>query len=445
MKITAARVSNFKRLRHVDVTPDADRVLILIGGKNAQGKSSLLDALTVAFGGKRMAPADPVRHGAEETTIDVELDGGDLIIHRSIDAAGESKLEVREKGSVIRSPQARLDKLVGQRFLDPLAFLALTASEQRAQLLAMFDRDGAIAKLEERRERIYAKRTEVGRDLKKAAGELARLKEIEVGEAIDVAALSAERAALADKQRAFDGIGRAAQEATRISEANRTALEKTRATIAELESKLAEAKRLEEQQETAVRETRQAEIESAKKLESARAEWDELLPRREQLDADLKRASEHNRAVFEAEANNKRRASAAATVEQLEAQTAQQTELLNKIEAQKLEVLAQVGLPVDNLGISADGLTLGGVPFAQASAAERLRVALALAMAASPNLDDIWIRDGALLDDDSLQLLAEQAEQAGKRCWVERVGDRDPGAIVIHDGAEREGAQRAAS
>jgi DNA repair exonuclease SbcCD ATPase subunit len=38
---------------HVEITPDADRVLILIGGKNAQGKSSLLDALTVAFGGKR--------------------------------------------------------------------------------------------------------------------------------------------------------------------------------------------------------------------------------------------------------------------------------------------------------------------------------------------------------------------------------------------------------
>jgi hypothetical protein len=30
--------------------------------------------------------------------------------------------------------------------------------------------------------------------------------------------------------------------------------------------------------------------------------------RRDQIDADLKRAGEHNRAVFEAEANNKRRA-----------------------------------------------------------------------------------------------------------------------------------------
>jgi hypothetical protein len=58
-------------------------------------------------------------------------------------------------------------------------------------------------------------------------------------------------------------------------------------------------------------------------------------------------------------------------------------------------------------------------------------------MAASPGLDDVWIRDGALLDDDSLQLLAEEADKAGKRCWVERVGDRDPGAIVIQDGRVR--------
>lgn len=435
MKITAVRVQNYKRVRDIEIIPPSDRTLILIGGKNAQGKSSVLDALTAAFGGKRAIAADPVRHGAEEAEIEVVLDDGKLSIKRTISPGGDSTLELRDSGGKLSSPQARLDHLVASRFLDPIAFLQLSATEQRAQLLAMFDRDGAIAKLEERRERIYAKRTEVGRDLKKAAGELARLPpEVEVGKPIDVAALSAERAAIADMQRAGDGLGLAHREAKGKLEHAVAELGKTQTLIGELEKQLAAAMDARDEWAKQVEEREAAEADAKVKLEAARKEWADLTPRREQLDADLKRASEHNRAVFEAESNNKRRAAAAATVEQIEAQVEQQTELLSKIEQQKLKLLADVGLPVEGLGISKDGITLHDVPFLQASAAERLRVSLALAMAASPELRDVWVRDGALLDEDSLELMAGLAKDAGIRLWIERVGTGDAGAIVIHDG-----------
>ena len=48
MKITAIAVSNFKRLNEIQFSPDGDRALLLIGGKNGQGKSSTLDALIAA-------------------------------------------------------------------------------------------------------------------------------------------------------------------------------------------------------------------------------------------------------------------------------------------------------------------------------------------------------------------------------------------------------------
>jgi hypothetical protein len=38
----------------------------------------------------------------------------------------------------------------------------------------------------------------------------------------------------------------------------------------------------------------------------------------------------------------------------------------------------------------------------------------------------VWIRDGALLDEDSLELVAKHAGGAGKRVWIERVGTKDP-------------------
>ena len=53
-------------------------------------------------------------------------------------------------------------------------------------------------------------------------------------------------------------------------------------------------------------------------------------------------------------------------------------------------------------------------------------------------LPEQLIRDAALLDEEHLALVAEQATAAGKRCWLERVGTSDPGVIVIHDGKVQE-------
>ena len=72
--------------------------------------------------------------------------------------------------------------------------------------------------------------------------------------------------------------------------------------------------------------------------------------------------------------------------------------------------------------------------FDQASQAERLKTALAIAMKLSPNVRDVWVRDGSLLDDDSLDALEIAAAFAGCQIWLERVGEKDEGAIIIRDG-----------
>jgi hypothetical protein len=69
--------------------------------------------------------------------------------------------------------------------------------------------DGAerIDELNEKRVRAFDRRTEIGRDLTKAKGELARLPEVAIGTPLDVAALVAERSKLAEVQRAGDAVG----------------------------------------------------------------------------------------------------------------------------------------------------------------------------------------------------------------------------------------------
>jgi len=76
VKISAIKIKNFKRIKDISIEPGADKAVLLIGGKNAQGKSSVLDALTAVFGGGKQSPADPVRHGTDEASISVRLDDG---------------------------------------------------------------------------------------------------------------------------------------------------------------------------------------------------------------------------------------------------------------------------------------------------------------------------------------------------------------------------------
>lgn len=434
MKITAAHITNFKRIQDIRIEPEADRSLVLIGGKNAQGKSSLMDALTAAFGGKKAAPADPVRHGAESAEIVVELDGGELLIKREIAPDGSSVIEVRDRFGAVKQPQTILDKLVGARFLDPLQFLKLPAKEQRAQLMKLIDGAERIAGLNEKRARAFERRTDVGRELTKAEGELARLPVLQVGAPIDVAELTAEARRIAEQQRRLAELKSDRERAERVTQQLKQNLASAAAEIERLKSRLAAVEAEHAELSKGIAESAAVEAESTRKVDDAIDAWNALQPRREALEADLARAGEHNRAVYAAEAQEKRRTEVAADVEKLRTERETITKLLETIDQRKAEILAGSKLPVAGLGVADEGIELGGVPFSQSSGAEQLRVAVALAIAASPQLDDIWVRDAALLDDESLAAVAEQAAAAGKRLWLERVGDRDPGVIVIRDG-----------
>lgn len=435
MKITAVSVTNFKRIDSIEITPDADRALVLIAGKNGNGKTSLMDALSAAIGGKDAAPTDPIRHGTESAEIRVELDGGALVVKRTFEKDGASKLELRDADGKLASPQARLDKLRGSRFLDPLAFLHLSPGDQRKALLALIDKEGKIAALDDRRKRVFDRRTDVNRDHKKAEAQLAGMPIVPPTSMVSVADVLAEVKALEQAARAKDAAEHAvtfARQALTASEREKLRIDtEIEALVAKLEA--VEARMVLEQER----------VTNAVAALLAAPPPDEV--RREHLQAQLRDASEQNRRAAAQEADAKRRAELVFEVEHLAAGAETLTAEIEKIDADKAGILAAAALPVNGLDVGPDGVRFNDVPLDQASGAEQLRVALALAIAASPNLRDVWVRDGSLLDDDSLGLLAKEAEAAGVRCWVERVGDRDPGAIVIQDGKVRQEPKRKAS
>ncbi len=434
--ITLAVIRDFMRIRNVEIRPAADRSVFLLAGKNMQGKTSVLRAFAAALGGADAEPVDAVRHGAESAELLLHLTSGEseLVVHKVIHKDGGSKLEVRDKNGAIKAPQGVLDKLIGLRFLDPLGFLKEKPKQQRALLLRLIDKENRLPGLEEKRETHYTKRRDVGRDRDKAEGEVARLPDVEAAAPIDIEKLVAESRTFAEKQREGDALGVQRDNRTREANAAGLALQAAQDKRTALLAQLAAIDQTLPQLEREVGEkAAAAEIAEARVKAAAKA-WQSSAPRREQIDGDLARAKEHNQEVAAVVAARARRVVAVAEHAQLAARYEELTGWIDKIDQRKAAMLAAAKLPVDGLGVSADGLTLLGVPFEQASGAEQLRVALALAIASAPGLNDVWVRDASLLDEESLKLVKEMADTFGKHVWLEIVGTSVDGAIIMQDG-----------
>ena len=212
MKIVKLNVSNFKRIKVVEIVPSGHQVVI--GGDNGAGKSSLLDAIMVALVGKKAMPSLPVRQGEEVSEITVDC--GDVVVRRRIKADGSGTLSVTTAdGMKPSSPQKWLDERVGAISFDPLSFTRLDAKAQAELLRKLVGVD--TSDLEAKRTAVYDDRTLNNRSLRQAEAVLASMphhadtpaEEVSVAELIDeidrINQLAAERRALQERH---DGAGR---------------------------------------------------------------------------------------------------------------------------------------------------------------------------------------------------------------------------------------------
>ncbi|HHM12439.1 MAG TPA: hypothetical protein ENJ16_02725 [Planctomycetaceae bacterium] len=400
MKIIRLKSENVKRLSAVEIAPDGSAVIV--AGRNGQGKSSVLDSILYALGGKKAIPDQPVRHG--ETKAVVELDLGEFHVRRSMTANGGGTLTVKSKDGGSYG-QALLDKLLAGIALDPVAFQRMKPSEQAETLRQLVGLD--LTEHEEAEREAYQERTIVNRTI---ASLRARLDAMPEAEEI----LPEEAPDATEIINAIREADEAAAKKTRLEEdIHRKRSARTR--------KLEEIERLKMQVEDL-----NASI-NALMVEVDAIEVKDTEDLRDQLN----RIDEIRRKV---EANKARNAVA----EELQAEEKRAANLTVAIEGlrqARARRLAECKMPVEGLSIEGGRVTYNGVPFDQASSAEQLRVSVAMALAAKPDLRVILIRDGSLLDADSLRMVAEMAEESDAQVWIERVGTNDEGAIVIEDGA----------
>jgi len=455
MHVIELRAENYKRLVAVEVAPTGS--VFEVAGKNAQGKSSLLESMLVALCGEGAIPAKPIRRGETAASVRVKLgdDKPTLIVTRTFaakeDGGYTTKLVVEAAdGARYAKPQTMLDDLVGALAFDPLAFTRMKPREQLEQLRALVPGVDFNA-LEQANRGDFERRTDVNRQVRAAR---ARLDALQVPgdprhERVDEAALVAELeaagrvAAEIEKERArrqdlMRDVRRTQADAQNFrSEGGELALR-----IQSLEAELAELKkRVVFCAESAVRHADAASrdlaaIEALPPLAIA--------PDTTEIKQRIAAARGRNREIDDRERVINDRDRISKEIQQAEAQAATYKTRIEERNKQAADAIGAAKLPIEGLGFGDDMVLLNGLPFAQASSAEQLRVSVAIAAAMSPKLKVAHVRDGSLLDEDSMELLRQLAEHYGFQVWVERVASDSPVGIVIEDGRVRAAEEVAA-
>ena len=104
---------------------------------------------------------------------------------------------------------------------------------------------------------------------------------------------------------------------------------------------------------------------------------------------------------------------------------------------EKMKVLLHsIKLPIEELELTDDGLLFNGYKFENLAESEKLEVSIAISMAMNPKLKVILIRDGSLLDNDSLKAIEKISLKEDYQIWIEKVTSEkdDEKAIFIYEG-----------
>lgn len=397
--VVGLQADNFMRLRAVRLELPAEGGMTVVGGRNEQGKSTVLRIVEAALGGKAALPSAPVRTGEDEGSVAVTLSDGTRI-ERTFTTDGRTAVKVTRDGMKATGPQALLDGLLGPLSYDPVGFDRLKDADKAEQVRRMAGLD--LSGPDARRRDAYDRRTEVGRVVREREGQLAGMPPPDPDApdcAPDVSALAEAVFATQTEHAAWDAAGRAAEAA--------------QADVAGLEAKLAAAR------ETLVLRRRDVALRGGE-------------PDVEGPKAAL-RAADTLTVRFRA-ACARRGAEAGLTDARRE--QARLTEAIQGIDAERDAAIRAASLPVEGLGFDPDdgALTLDGLPYSQASQARRLRTSLAIAEAMHPRLRVLLVRDGNPLDDDGLRLVAKWARDRDMHVLIEHMHVGGATGVIIEDG-----------
>lgn len=411
--ITKITVTDFMGIGGtIELVPEG--ALVQIAGPNGSGKSSFLHAIEECIDpkGTRFIPK-PIHEGASEAKVEIETTEATIKrVWKKNDAGTLSAYAL--DGAKYPSGREFVAEVTGGGVFDPDDLNRLSEKEQREHLLSMVELSFDLAEIDAKRKGFFEARTDVTRDRKKVAAQLAgaapadpTVPTAEVSAAALVKELDAIREHNAEVDRKAAEFAAATDSLAAIAEKGRqlaTALDEARA-----EHKAA----------IAAKAAAQAAAETAEPKSP-----DEITAQLADVDA--------VNAKVRAQAA---RAKIAAELDALTASETNLTEQLAAIDKTKADGLAAAKFPA-GLSIDDTGITLHGIPFRQVNSAQQDIAALDLYTNGNQDLKVLVMKSGDRLDDERLEGYRKLAAERNFMVFMERDrGNSREVGFLISEGA----------
>ena len=400
MKINKLEIENVKRIKAVKIEPTKDG-LTIIGGKNNQGKTSVLDSIAWALGGERFRPSQAQREGSViPPNLKIVMDNG-LIVERK---GKNSDLKVTDPSGK-KAGQQLLNEFIEQLALDLPRFMSANGKEKANTLLHIIGVDTKLADLEKQETELFNSRQALGRiadqkekyakeqpyfsdapDTPVSASELIRRQQ-------EILAKNGEN------QRLRANLHRLEQERQQINDQLSDLLRKQ----AEVEEKLRVAKLSAED----------LQDESTAELEKSLADIDEI-NRKVRANLDKDKAEE--------DAKHYRKQYQNMTVE------------IENIRSEKVALLHSAELPLPGLSVADGELIYNGAKWDCMSGSDQLKVATAIVRKLNPKCGFVLLDKLEQMDLDTLQEFGQWLEAEGLQAIATRVSTGDECSVIISDG-----------
>jgi len=413
------------RLVAVEISPQGNAILIT--GKNAAGKSSVLDAIMAVFCGKKYQPTKPIRDGEDHAEVVVETEN--YIIKRTFTASGGGTVTVSNaEGMKASSPQGLLDKLVGEIAFEPMAFYKDSRDvkrqrQQRDTLMKLVgldfaDIDREIADVKTQRSAV--KNSKETYELE--ANQIPQPDNMPEQE-ISLKELTEKLTAATQHNEKQAEVGKQISDAANYGTSLKEKLEENKELIANLKQQLLNAEK--------------AQIEGENKFEAFRIDSEKLVASSEPV-IDV---AAINKEIEEADTMNEHVRLTNQRKELLKKSAAKSREFaelgkkMKELEAGKVEKLAAVKMPIEGLSVNEVTILYNNIPLAQVNDSMQLQIAVAISMALNPKLRVILMK-GNDLDSANLETICKMAKEKDYQVWIEKVSDdkKNKTGFIIEDG-----------
>ena len=407
VKINSLQLENVKRIKAVKLEP-TENGLTLIGGKNNQGKTSVLDSIAYALGGADFKPSNTRREGSMvDPYLRVTLSNG-IIAERK---GKSSALKVTDP-SGNKAGQTLLDSFISAFALDLPKFMNSTDKEKAKVLLQIIGVGDKLAELDLEEDRLANERLTIGRIAKEKRGH-------------------------AEQMVQWDGVPEEPVSATDLIQQQQEILARNgqrQQWINEYHKIMDEHARIRQDIENAekhLRDLKAKEQEITQKEIAAQKSPAELqMESTEELQHNLEEIESINAKVRD----NLEKAKAQMEADEYAKKYSELNEEIDKVRNRRMSLLDGVQMPLDGLNVDHGTLIYNGQPWDNMSGSDQLKVATAIVRKLKPECGFVLMDKLEQMDLDTLKDFGSWLEAEGLQAIATRVSTGDECTVYIEDG-----------